>query len=117
MSALEIIEKLDKSPCVWKEEKDIDTCYVYASGCDNPFEFVDGNPKDNNFKFCPFCGGKINDMKEVNESYEDELDRKHEEKYNELKKENKALREMITDERAEAKKELMKGGETNHEKD
>ena len=59
MSALEIIEKLDKSPCVWKEEKDIDTCYVYASGCDNPFEFVDGNPKDNNFKFCPFCGGEI----------------------------------------------------------
>ena len=85
MSAVDIIEKLDKenkvlkerllvrydeciklqkeketkSPCVWKEEKDIDTCYVYASGCDNPFEFVDGNPKDNNFKFCPFCGGEI----------------------------------------------------------
>ena len=81
----------------------------------------------------------------MSESYEDELDRKHEEKYNELKKENKAFKKILDEikeveksstlpdgdglniptslwleeliQTFEATKETMKGGETNHEKD
>ena len=45
--------------CIWKEEKDIDSCHVYNTDCENMFEFVDGNPKDNNFKYCPYCGKAI----------------------------------------------------------
>ena len=42
--------------CIWKDAN-IDSCLnVYDTSCENVFEFVDGNPKDNNFKYCPYCG-------------------------------------------------------------
>jgi len=53
------------SKCIWKEEKDIDSCHVYNTSCENMFEFIDGNPKDNNFKYCPYCGKSINEKNEL----------------------------------------------------
>ena len=53
--------KAIKGKCVWKEEKDIDSCFVYSTSCGKMFEFVDGNPKDNYLERCPFpnCGKVI----------------------------------------------------------
>ena len=31
----------------------------YETQCDNLFTFDEGTVKDNRFKYCPFCGGKI----------------------------------------------------------
>lgn len=32
---------------------------VYDTSCRNPHIFLEGNPKDNNYEFCPYCGEKI----------------------------------------------------------
>jgi len=44
------------SECIWKEENGIDSDGLYVTGCDNVFIIIEGNPKGNNFKFCPYCG-------------------------------------------------------------
>ena len=44
------------SKCIWKEEKGLDVDGVYKTGCDNMFTIMEGNPKANNFKYCPYCG-------------------------------------------------------------
>jgi hypothetical protein len=31
----------------------------YATACDETFFFSEGTPKENNFVYCPYCGGKI----------------------------------------------------------
>jgi len=45
--------------CIWKEENGIDSDGTYVTGCDNMFTILEGNPRDNNFKFCPYCGNKL----------------------------------------------------------
>lgn len=47
--------------CKWKEETGVftDGDGDYTTGCDNMFTIMEGNPKDNGFKYCPYCGGKI----------------------------------------------------------
>ena len=53
------VERL-KAVCQWQNDCD-DT---YSTECRNNFFFVDENgPKENNFKFCPFCGKEIKEMK------------------------------------------------------
>ena len=50
-----------QSYCKWKEETSVftDGDGDYATGCDNMFTIMEGNPKDNGFKYCPYCGGEI----------------------------------------------------------
>lgn len=43
-------------PCSWEEDRDEDH---WVTGCDNAFYFVQGGPKENGCKFCPYCGGVI----------------------------------------------------------
>lgn len=31
----------------------------YFTSCNNGFTFLNGGPKENEFKFCPYCGEKI----------------------------------------------------------
>lgn len=50
---------MTKTECIWKEEKGLDTDGVYQTGCDNMFTIMEGNPKDNGFKYCPYCAGTI----------------------------------------------------------
>jgi len=46
--------------CQWQNDCD-DT---YSTECRNNFFFVDENGlKENNFKFCPFCGKEIKEIK------------------------------------------------------
>ena len=48
--------KTEVCKCQWQNDCD-DT---YSTECRNNFFFVDeSGPKENNFKFCPFCGNKI----------------------------------------------------------
>jgi len=44
------------SECIWKEENGVDSDGTYITSCDNMFTIIEGNPKDNNFKYCPYCG-------------------------------------------------------------
>ena len=41
--------------CVWKPDED----GIYDTECENRFEITEGSPRDNKFKFCPYCGKKI----------------------------------------------------------
>jgi len=48
--------------CIWKEENGIDTDGVYKTACDNIFTIMEGNPKNNGFKYCPYCAGFITEF-------------------------------------------------------
>lgn len=32
---------------------------VYDTSCRNPHILIEGSPRENNYKFCPYCGKKI----------------------------------------------------------
>lgn len=51
----DIINKPAK--CKWVFE-DPDLCY-YETSCNNSFMFEEGKIKENQFKYCPFCGKEI----------------------------------------------------------
>jgi hypothetical protein len=36
---------------------------VWNTSCDNDFVLNDGTLKENNFKFCPYCGREIEELK------------------------------------------------------
>jgi hypothetical protein len=43
--------------CTWSQiELDCDT---WSASCGNEFTINDGTPRDNNLKFCCFCGGVL----------------------------------------------------------
>jgi hypothetical protein len=44
-----------KRKCKWKEDED----GVWDTECGNRFELIEGAPKDNRMKFCPYCGGVL----------------------------------------------------------
>lgn len=46
---------------IWDEEAN-----CYHTSCENAHFFVDGSPKDNNHKYCPYCGRKIKEVQDVN---------------------------------------------------
>jgi hypothetical protein len=41
--------------CEWREDGDGN----WATGCDSMFTFTDAGPAENEFKFCPYCGGRL----------------------------------------------------------
>ena len=43
--------------CTWIVEVDEDD--IWHTSCGNDFEFTAGNPEDNKFLFCPYCGKRI----------------------------------------------------------
>jgi len=49
--------------CLWGQDDD----GVWETSCGHAFEFNDGDPADNAFLFCPFCGRQIKTL-----VYEDE---------------------------------------------
>ena len=50
---------MDKE-CKWKADDD----GIYSTECDDAFVFDTATPKENNFNFCCFCGGKLVDITE-----------------------------------------------------
>ena len=43
--------------CTWKLVDDDDN--VWATDCDNLHQFFDGGPKENHYRYCPYCGKEI----------------------------------------------------------
>ena len=44
--------------CEWV--RDEENCY--DTSCGNVFQLMDGTPKENTFKYCLYCGGKITEQ-------------------------------------------------------
>ena len=49
-----------ETTCKWKFESD--EWSTWTTGCKSYFAFTEGNIKDNNFEYCPFCGHKIKEI-------------------------------------------------------
>lgn len=61
LSGLRTEDKVDI--CFWEE---VDTGEYYESGCNKKgFQFNDGSPYDNGFKFCPYCGKQLKIKKPI----------------------------------------------------
>lgn len=46
-----------KNYCIWSQEEE--GCFDFVTSCNQDFQFYEGTPKENEFKFCPFCGKEI----------------------------------------------------------
>lgn len=46
----------DPDFCHWLAD---DTDGSFDTDCGNKFQFFDGTPSENKFRFCPYCGKKI----------------------------------------------------------
>lgn len=53
-----VLEELKKMSCEWKYKDDGYDDY-YETACDNLHCFLEGNVKNNQYKYCPYCGRKI----------------------------------------------------------
>ena len=54
---IEKLEALESRSCVWELQDD--EYSIYETQCKHGFLVVEGTPANNNFKYCPYCGGKI----------------------------------------------------------
>lgn len=45
----------DTKPCQWE----YDGNNRWETSCENTFLFFAGGPQDNGFRFCPYCGGRL----------------------------------------------------------
>jgi hypothetical protein len=69
--------------CKWKTQPE-DYSGVYETGCNQAFEFTSGSPDDNNFLYCPYCGGEI-EVAPPPLTEQDILDERGDRAYQELK--------------------------------
>lgn len=56
--AAELVRRPHVGSCVWSLVKTIDDV-EWSSTCGHEWQFLEGGPKENEVKFCPFCGGEI----------------------------------------------------------
>lgn len=47
-----------KASCTWRENWDS----LWDTDCDDQYEFLYEGPFGNHFTYCPFCGGKIQEI-------------------------------------------------------
>jgi len=45
--------------CTWTVDPSWDEDDIWETDCDNTFQFTTDGPKENRFKFCPYCGKVI----------------------------------------------------------
>ncbi len=45
--------------CVWKRNNNYEDYDIWETQCDNTWEFTADGPKENNCKFCMYCGGAL----------------------------------------------------------
>jgi len=45
--------------CFWVVDETPWSDPIWQTTCDNIFEFTNDGPDENEFKFCPYCGGKL----------------------------------------------------------
>lgn len=49
-----------KPKCIWALDDDDSGCW--QTDCSNAFIFNEGGCKENNFKFCPYCGKTLKEI-------------------------------------------------------
>jgi hypothetical protein len=52
--------KVSPDVCLWGEDSDGN----WETGCHEMFIFTDGGVRDNDFRYCPYCGKKIKTYKQ-----------------------------------------------------
>ena len=52
------IQKGKKETCCWTEECDYSD-YYWSTECGEDFTCLEGTPRENKMKYCPFCGKRI----------------------------------------------------------
>ncbi len=62
VALLAAAERLEQSKCKWIKEITPDGDCCWSTSCGEDFCLVEGGPKENSYRFCPRCGGKINEM-------------------------------------------------------
>jgi hypothetical protein len=50
------LRELDKPECIWTNGEADE---VFETQCGNTFTFIDGGIKENDCKFCQYCGGAV----------------------------------------------------------
>ena len=50
-----MFDQLIKKKCAWQEDED----GVWETGCHEMFVFEADGPQENDFRFCPYCGGPL----------------------------------------------------------
>lgn len=45
--------------CIWTFVEECEGDGYYETNCGNSFYFAEGNIVDNDFHYCPYCGGSI----------------------------------------------------------
>ena len=55
--------------CQWIED---DATGHWDTDCGNIFEIIEGTPKHNEMKYCPYCGKRLAEVKN-NYKYEEEI--------------------------------------------
>ena len=55
----QVAEEFGNSEQVCEWMQDDGATDIYDTKCGNTHMFIDGNPKDNKYEFCPYCGKKI----------------------------------------------------------
>ena len=60
---IEMVPTIDAVPVVhglWVYgEDDYDDSTYYCSACGEPWTLIAGTPQENNMRYCPFCGAKM----------------------------------------------------------
>ena len=52
--------------CRWRlDDPDDGDSSPFVTSCNNYFQFNDGGPIDNGFKFCPYCGAELEGQDET----------------------------------------------------
>lgn len=70
MEKHEIVDEVCRNPrktdfvCVWTEDMGLDEDY-WETGCGEMFIFSEGGVQENHFKFCPYCGMAIKEVRRV----------------------------------------------------
>lgn len=51
--------------CRWLQEEAPDGDSYHHTSCDNYPYFIEGGIKDNRYKYCPYCGKEIEEVKDA----------------------------------------------------
>lgn len=54
------------APCTWTEDADDGS---FDTGCGNKHTFIDGTPRENEYRFCPYCGGALQETTVESETF------------------------------------------------
>jgi hypothetical protein len=48
-------QNINPNICIWTKDEE----EIWWTSCDNAHQFFDGGPRVNKYKFCPYCGKKL----------------------------------------------------------